>query len=246
MTIAIGEPRYTATISQYLINMTMLSGFIGVSPIDGAYWSLFLEIRFYGLVAIVLLINRIHQAEIFIVIWLIASFALSIWSISKLHYLLIVDYSAYFIAGATYFLIWSQGLSISRIIVIVSSWLLAMFLSISRLKYFESHYNVFMNNYIVGSIITAFFVVMLLISLQRTGFIGRSRWQIAGVLTYPLYLLHQNIGYMIFNLAYPMINSHILFWGTIVIALLSAYSVHLLIEKPFSPFMKAALKVLIK
>lgn len=241
VTLAIGEPRYSASIGQYLANMTMLSGFVGVPSIDGAYWSLFVEIRFYALVAIILILGRIHQAQIFILLWLVSSVILEIYPVGKLRYLLITDYSAFFIAGATYFLIWSKGPSLTRVAVVTISWCLAILQSINKLQGFEKHYSTSMNAYITAGIITLFFTVMMLVSLRRTGIIGRTRWLLAGSLTYPLYLLHQNIGFMVFNIAYPSVNAHILFWGTIVAALVSAYIVHYFIERRLSSPMKAAL-----
>ena len=244
VTLSIGEPRYYASIGQYIGNMTMLSNFFGIESIDGAYWSLFVEIRFYVLIAIVLVIGRMHQAQIFILVWLISSVALEIHPVGKLRALLITNFSAFFIAGAVYFLIWSKGPSLIRIAIITVSWWLALFQSINGLENFEKHYNTSMNSYIVAVIITIFFAVMMLVSLRRTGFIGRNRWMLVGSLTYPLYLLHQNIGFMIFNIAYPEINMHILFWGTIVVALVSAYSVHYFIERRLSSPMKATLNTL--
>lgn len=245
VTIAIGGPHYSATISQYFINMTMLNGFIDVPSIDGSYWSLFVEMRFYALVVAVLIIGRIHQAQLFIILWLVASVALEILPIGRLRYLLIVDYSTFFIAGAACFLIWSQGLSLTRVAIIALSWCLAIFQSISALPDFEKHYNTSMSGYIVAGIITAFFCVMLLVSLRRTGIFGRNRWLLAGVLTYPLYLLHQNIGFMVFNIAYPAVNPHLLFWGAITVVLGMAFAVHVFVEKRFSSPMKNAITNLI-
>jgi len=244
VTIAIGEPRYSASVGQYLVNMTMLSGFVGVPSIDDVYWSLFVELKFYALVAIVLLIGRIQQAQTFIVLWLVASIALELHPIGKLRYLLLTDYSAFFIAGAAYFLIWSKGVSLTKTAIVTVSWGLAVFQSIKGLKDFETHYNTSMSSYVVAGIVTAFFAVMTLVSLRRTGWVGRRRWLLAGVLTYPLYLLHHNIGFMIFNRAYPRVNAHLLFWGTIIVALLSAYIVHIGVERPFSSLMKDALEKL--
>ncbi len=244
VTLAIGEPRYSASVDQYIVNMTMLSGFVGVPSIDGAYWSLFVEIRFYGLVAIILMIGRIRHAQIFMLIWLAFSIALEIYPVGKLSYLLITDYSVFFIAGATYFFIWLKGLSLTRVAVVTISWWLAMLQSINRLQRFEKHYNTSMNIYIVAGIITTFFAVMMLVSLRRTGIIGRTRWLLAGSLTYPLYLLHENIGFMIFNIAYPAVNTQLLFFGTMGCVLLSAYVVHYFIERRFSSPMKVFLNML--
>lgn len=241
VTIGIGEPRYSASISQYLINMTMLSDFLGVPSIDGAYWSLFVEIKFYALVAIILIMGRIHQAQLFIILWLIASVILEFLPIGKLRYILIADYSAFFISGAAFYLIWSQGLNLTRFVIIALSWCLAIFQSTKGLQNFEKQYNTIMDGYVVAGIITTFYLVMLLVSLRQTGMLGQKRWLLAGVLTYPLYLLHQNIGFMIFNLAYPAVNPHLLLWGTVILTLGMAFAVHVLIEKRFSLQMKNAI-----
>jgi peptidoglycan/LPS O-acetylase OafA/YrhL len=232
--LIIGAPRFTASIKQYLINMTMLSEFVRVPSIDGAYWSLFVEMRFYALVAMVLVIGKINKAQLFLMLWLIASIILEFVPIGKLRYLLLVDWSAYFIAGSTFFLIWSQGISVPRIVMVALCWGDALFNAINRLGKFESHYNTNMNRYAVAGIITSFFFVMLMISIRRTGSWGRSRWLLAGALTYPLYLLHQNIGFMIFNFAYPKVNPYMLFWGTIFVILCTAYIVHVFFEKKLS------------
>jgi len=238
---AIGGSRYSASVSQYLINMTMMSGFIGVPPIDGAYWSLFVEMRFYALVGVVLFFGRIHQAQLFLILWLIASVILEILHIAILRYLLIVDYSPYFISGATYFLVWSKGISLTRVGMIIMSWCLALFHSLRAVPTHIKLYNTNMSSYVVAGIVTTFFFLMLLISLRRTGFFGRNRWQLVGVLTYPLYLLHENIGFMIFNIAYPTINSHLLLWGTIIILLGAAYAVHIFVERKHALPMKNAI-----
>lgn len=245
VTLAIGEPRYSATFDQYVANMTMLNGFVGIPSIDEVYWSLFVEIRFYALVAIVLLTGRIHRAQTFILLWLISTIALEIYPVNKLRYLLITDYSSFFIAGAAYFLIWSKGSSLTRIAIVTVSWWLAMFQSINRSKGLETYFNTSMNTYVVAGVITIFFAVMMLISLRRTGIFSHTRWLLAGVLTYPLYLLHQNIGFMIFNIAYPAVNAHILFWCTIIAVLVSAYAVHYFIEIPFSSPLKVSLNMFI-
>lgn len=253
MIVAIGEPHFSASIGQYLVNMTMLSGFVGVPPIDGVYWTQFLEMRFYALVAVVILIRKVHQAQPLLILWLIASVAIEVAlgimpdttgiakSVDVLRILLIVDHSAFFIAGAAFFLVWSKGLSLTRVVIIVASWGLALYQAIDALPGVREYYNTNMNSYVVGAIVTALFLVMFLVSVRRTGFIARRQWVIAGALTYPLYLLHENIGFMIFNHAYPTVNPHVLLWGAVILMLGAAYAVHVLVEKRLSSPLKTAL-----
>ena len=220
----------------------MLSGFVGVPSLDQAYWSLFVEMKFYALVAAVLIIGRIHQVQLFLIVWLFASIAHEILPVSnKLRAILVVDYSAYFIAGATFFLIWSQGMCLTRMGMIIVSWCLALYQSADKLIAFEKNFSTEMNGYIVAGIISTFFFVMLLISLKRTSFLGCNRWRLAGVITYPLYLVHQNIGFMIFNVSHPVINLHVIFWGTVLFIIGVAYCVHIFIEQKFSLPMKNAI-----
>ena len=241
VTIAIGAPRFSATISQYLVNMTLLSDFVGVRSIDGAYWSLFVEIQFYALVAGILIIGRIHQAQLFLIVWLFASVALEIVKIGPLRTLFLVDYSAFFIAGATCFLIRSQGVSRTRVGLFALCWPWALFGALRGLPEFEKNYNMEISGVIVACMITVFFLAMLVISVKRTDYRGSRRFRVVGALTYPLYLLHENIGFMIFNIAYPIINPHILLWGTIILILGIAHLVNVFVEQRFSLPMKHAL-----
>lgn len=59
----IGGERLPATLPQYLVNMTMLNGCAGVRSIDSAYWSVFVELRFYVLVTMVLLLGQIQRIQ---------------------------------------------------------------------------------------------------------------------------------------------------------------------------------------
>jgi peptidoglycan/LPS O-acetylase OafA/YrhL len=133
LTLAMGGSRFRASLSQYPVNMSMLSEFVDVPSLDGAYWSLFVEMRFYALVGIVLLIGRIHQVPAVLFFWLVASAVLEARPSYLLSYIFITDYSAYFIAGATCFLIWSRGMSAAKMGMIALSWALVLLQAINGL-----------------------------------------------------------------------------------------------------------------
>ena len=236
-----GAPRFSATWPQYLMNMTLLSEFFDVKSIEGVYWSLFVEIRFYVLVALVLVIGKIRHAQWFLVCWLAASIALEIAPHWRLNYLFVVDYSAFFIAGATFYLVWSKGLDIAKAGILLASWGLAVYESLGRLPRFEQQFHGDLGAVVVAAIVTAFFAVMWLVSLRSTGFFGRKNWLAVGAVTYPLYLLHENIGFIIFNNAYPAINAHVLLWGTVALMIALSYGVHVWVERQYSPILKDAL-----
>jgi peptidoglycan/LPS O-acetylase OafA/YrhL len=219
----------------------MLSEFFNVEPIDWAYWSLFVEIKFYVLIAIILFAGKISWTQHILIAWLAASIYLEfIYRNGHLYYWLNVNYAAYFIAGAACFLIYTKGLSWSRVVIIAIAWGLAVAQLGSDIMYREKHFKTPVNDLLIAGIITAFFLIMLLISMRKTGIMGRIRWSGIGMLTYPLYLLHQNVGFMIFNAAHPAVDTHVLFWGVILLMIAMAYIISRL-EAGISPLLGKAL-----
>lgn len=238
---ALNQPAFVATWRQYFINMFMVSEFVGVQDIDGSYWSLFVEMRFYFLIALILAFSWMKRAELLLVLWLLFSIAAQVLPTGPLYRLLIVEYSAYFIAGATCYLILSRGVSLLRLATYVASGGLAIYTSIRALPALEQHYSTTMSRPIVAGCIALFFVTMFLISVRKTGMVGRTQWRTVGALTYPLYLLHANIGFLLFNVGYPAINSHLLLWTTVALMIVTAYLVNHFVEVPLSPPLKRAL-----
>ena len=239
--------RNQPTVVQYLSNLTMLSGFSLMqkiapgSHIDGSYWSLVVEMRFYALVAVVLLLRQIHRAEVFLATWFAAVALFELTGMDHLRDVLIVDYAAYFIAGAMMYQVWSHGLSWLRAGVILGCWVLSLYESWIALPKFEANNDVVMDRGIVLSLVTAFFVLMFLVATKRTGWIGRRNWIVLGALTYPLYLVHQSIGYVIFNHLYPAVDAHLLLWGTVAVMIAVARVVNVHVEQPFAGPLKRRL-----
>src|SRR5678809_433623 len=96
---------------EYLLNMTMLGGFLGVRPVDSVYWSLFVEIQFYFVVFLMLLFRQMHRVKALLGIWLCLYTASTIHPVPVVSFLLIPHWAPYFIAGAMFFLISREGLS---------------------------------------------------------------------------------------------------------------------------------------
>jgi peptidoglycan/LPS O-acetylase OafA/YrhL len=243
ITFGKGQP----TLPQYFSNMTMLSNFklmqmlVPKPHIDGAYWSLMVEIRFYILVAVVLMLRQIHRAELFLTAWLVTVILFELTGMDRLDDILIVEYAAYFIGGAMAYQIWAHGVSSLRLGVIGVSWIVALYENWLSLPKFEAATHTSMDRGIIFSLVTVFFLLMLLIATKKTGWIGRVNWMKFGALTYPLYLVHQAIGYVIFNNLYPGWNPHVLLWGTVAFMLVIAYVITTYFERPIGDALKKQL-----
>lgn len=245
-TLAIGQPRFSADLYQYLINMAFLSEMLNVEPIDGVYWSLFVEIKFYLMISVLLSVKKIDKIEPFLVAWLLVSATAEILVLEKLRSLLITDYAAYFIAGATFYLAWVKGFNKTRVLLLLGALALACFTAMVWAESIETKYSTEYNPLIICGLIGLFFILFYLITTNRTPAISRRNWTVLGALTYPLYLLHQMIGFMIFNIAYPAVNAHLLFWGAIILMIAASWFINKKIETPIARFIKRYLSISFK
>ncbi|MCA7893165.1 acyltransferase family protein [Burkholderia cepacia] len=245
VTLAIGGDRFVATWPQYLVNMVTLGGGFGADPIDGAYWSLGAELRFYRLVGILLIIGHIHRAERWLFAWLAATVLVELFPFIKLKGFLVTDYAGFFIAGAACFLIRERGLSRSRITLVCAAWMLSLYHEFKLLPYFGENFGQALNPAVVAAVMTLFFVVMLALALRRTSILASPRWVWFGAVSYPLYLIHQNVGYMVFNAAGSAVDQVVMFWAVIAMAIGAALLVHIVIEKPVAgPLKRSLLRLL--
>ena len=104
-----GEPRYFVTLKQLLFNLTMFQDYVGVDSIDGVYWSLVIEMRFYIMIALFLIVNKFKKINInsFIYVWLLFSIFIvflnqEIFLVRVIKYIFILEWSCYFIAGMVF------------------------------------------------------------------------------------------------------------------------------------------------
>lgn len=237
-----GAAIYKITFIEYIINMTMLGGFVGVKPVDGVYWSLLVEIRFYVLIGVVIVLGQMKKIEWLMFLWLVISIIIELkYSSSILRQILITKYTAYFVAGAVFFKIWQDKLSVSRVLVIVLCYIFALFLSVKFSLKQVDKYNVDFNVFIIIGIMSLFFFLMFLTSIKKFGSFNKVNWVFLGSLTYPLYLIHQNIGYIIFNNLSDYINIHILFWGVIMIMLVVSWLIYKEVEQKYAKKLKVYL-----
>lgn len=54
---------------------------------------------------------------------------------------------------------------------------------------------------------------------------------VLGIITYPLYLLHQNVGFMVFNALYPAVNPHFVTMGTMALMIAMSLFIHVVFER---------------
>lgn len=241
-TLVGGGDVFTATFRQYLWNLTMLSGFMGKPALDGSYWSLFVELQFYAGVAVLLVAGVSHRAQTVLWLWLCATLLGHMGLDSSASRWRIAEYAPLFIGGAACFLVRRDGLSTTRASLLATSCLGSVVGAIDRIVDFEARYDTRLDPWVVGTIIVLMFVAMSAIGVSRKGIVSWSGSIVLGGLTYPLYLLHQNIGYMVFNSAGDSVDHTTLLISTILGLSLLSHFIRVEFESRMIPRFNASVR----
>lgn len=240
-----GGALFQVDLVQYILNLSMISGFIGVEMVDGVYWTLLVELKFYALIFVLLIFGQIHRVEWFLAFWLLLTAASLVFALPKLvTFLFLTDWSAFFIAGALFYLIRQQGLNVFRGVMLWLSFMVAIFENLRQLSYLEQMYNSYFSPLVTSLLILSFYVIFLLIALGKTQYFSSAKLVKLGVLTYPLYLIHQNIGFIIFHEIGDSVNRYVLLGALVLVMMLAAWLIHKFIELPLGRWMNVGLNQL--
>lgn len=227
------SPFLAAAWKQYAVNMTMLQEFLGLVSIDSAYWSLTVEITFYFLVSLLIGYRLMHRLDLFIALWLLFA-ALPDWfrANTSFNTLFIGSYAPYFAAGMLFFLLQHEAKRTwYRYGLLLLAYLLAIRSVLGELVAKTQYYHVDFSALVAVGLVTLFFLLFLLIAFRVVS-LHKHGWLVwAGALTYPLYLLHSDIAFVVFHRLYGRVSGEVLIVAMIGVMLLAAYLIHLLVEQ---------------
>ncbi|WP_258831441.1 acyltransferase family protein [Peribacillus frigoritolerans] len=219
------------SIPEALVNLTMLQGMIpGVIPhVDGVYWSLTVELIFYVIMGLLFVFGFIKKIEIPLVIWLGISFLIKGISmnyesiiLTAINFYGIMDYCNLFIAGIMFFKLRSSNLK--RYHLIIFACLI---------------YDFVFNGSISGTAVLVFFMVFYALIYGKLKFLNFKPLIYLGTISYSLYLVHQNIGYMILNkLGDYGFTNEIFIIIPIFVSIVIASLITFYVEKPLQLILK--------
>ena len=225
-----------------LQNLTMTEGFTKVAYVDPSYWTLTIEVTFYALFGLTVAWRGLTywRVIIFCVAWLTTSLV-TIWiHVTILNMVVQPLYAPFFCGGMVMYLIYRFK---------PDPWLWAVLsasyaISIYRLddRTYAQHRNGWFMNYAVSSaIVTVFFLVLLSVALGKLDWV-RGRWLVtAGALTYPVYLIHQQIGETLLRSLLDYIPRWPLLVLMFAFVLALAWTIHRFVERPVAKALKKVL-----
>lgn len=176
-------PRFERSLSDLLANFTMIPGILGYKSIDGVYWSLQVELIFYGIMFLVLLLKQIKNIVLILYMWFAIGWLDFLFQIRFLNVFFITEHCNLFIAGIAFYKIWKdeiRGFSKYHILILIS-------LMYGFAKNVES-----------GLVTFTFFCLFFMLIYGKISFLSSLRMSklalFLGKISYALYLIHQFIG----------------------------------------------------
>lgn len=223
----------TTDLGQWLANLTMLAPMFGQPFMDGAYWSIVIELIFYGWVMIGLFTGALpRHTDLAVAIWLALICLNNLLLGSRpMELLLLTEYGAYFALGAMVWRLTDEGLGTVRLTLAAIALMMTFHSAemqrldiLLRLGEAGSAAQVALGNLAI--------VALFLGSVVFGRFVSPKPWVLAlGGISYPLYLLHQNAGYIMINVTSPSIGK----WAALALATLLSLGVSWWIYKFIEP-----------
>lgn len=223
---ALGPDDRTVPLMTAIMNFTLLHSYLDHAHVDGAYWSLVIEMTFYVWMAILFYtLKNWQQLRMVLFSWVIVSYVavINLESLSPTLFfitndLLFTSYAPLFISGILLYHWYKSGsLTASEV------FFLALSMSHALIAY-PAPFNIF---------VLACYGIFVLAICGYLNFIVNRATLWLGSLSYSLYLVHQNIGYGIIDHSYAVGLSGLT--GVAIalsISLILATAIHYYVEKP--------------
>lgn len=229
-------PGRETSLSQAVINMSMLQDWFGIKEVDGAYWTLAIELSFYLLMFLLFVTKKLKHIESFSLAWLI----LMVYN-NKLLWLThlhipnwirithLLNYGNLFIAGIFFYNLKTKG----------NTWYRHAGLALCLIVQYIIRFNM-----VEPLVIASFFFIFYLFVLEKMAWIINRPMIFLGSISYSLYLIHQYIGYVIIRYLYSIhANALLRFIVPTICSLLIATVISYAVEKPAMFYIRQRYKI---
>lgn len=219
---------------QVAVNATLLQSTVGVSPVDGVYWTLWAELRFYLLVvALVALGPTRRRVLVSATLWPLVAVAAERWHVEPLATLLIGQYAPFFAAGVALYLVWREGHAWAPWALVagnaaLGAWAVApgRAATLDRLTAFHA------SQAVLALVAVGCVAAVALVTLTPVRHWDWRGLTAVGALTYPLYLVHQFWGRWVIAAVGGHVPRYLALALAAGLCVLIALAVHRWVEKP--------------
>ncbi|MGW1374647.1 acyltransferase family protein [Streptomyces sp. NPDC002446] len=227
-----------------ITNLTMLQGGDNTPDVDPVYWTLFVELKFYLIMAVVMLFGVTYRNCLILCgVWTAAAALAPALQTPLLTAFAMPQYAPFFIAGIAFHLMRRHRPNAILWAIVILQLLLAQrsigYRLASSLGKAAADA---LPTWPARCVIVAAFALIGAIAL---GACDRIQWKwltTAGALTYPLYLIHMTIGMTLIHQYRDVIPAPALVASVTVLMLALAWCIHRLVERPLGKWLRTALR----
>ncbi|MEV4437691.1 acyltransferase [Streptomyces sp. NPDC049577] len=225
------------------VNLTMLQDPLGVQPVDGVYWTLWIEMRFYLLFALVVWKGLTYRRAVaFCVLWSFGAVIARATDNRTLDQILMPHDCWFFIAGIAFYLMHRFRPNAVLWLITGGCLLVAEHDVLESQKGAEGHMGHHVPQWPTIVLLALFFLAVMAIALGRAHRVNWRWLSTAGVLTYPLYLMHERIGWVVIKHLGGDMPRYVLLPALVAGMLVLAWLVHRCVERPLARRLRRALQ----
>jgi peptidoglycan/LPS O-acetylase OafA/YrhL len=222
--VLLGGANFEVSFAQWLANLFVAAPAFGQSYVDTSYWSLVIEIVFYAWVAAFLALGLFpRRIDAIILIWLGITYANELTIDAPIfEKLFMADDSGFFAVGLLIYEYYRGRRDLKLYGIFALSVGTSVFQAIHKLEHLGVHTGGSFDARVVAAIcLISIAVIFLATRIRKLPLPARLVLAVGGI-TYPLYLLHMQMGYTILIAAAPVRNVEL--WtaaivsGTVVLA----------------------------
>ena len=241
--LLIGAPETRVSLTQWVANLGILSPALKQPFMDGVYWSIVYELVFYVWISVAIATGLFpRRLPIIVAAWLlIALVNESVVGSGVLRRLFVTDDAGFFAAGVMLYVLYTGRRSIWNWALLAAATAVAAVQADWSTDWSRQHFGVPYSHVAVMAVaVGVVAVVGGAILLRRTPVPAKLALAIGG-LTYPLYLIHQMVGYAIFNRLQGTLPAPILLVGVAATMLAAAWMIYRFAERPGQRLVKTLL-----
>ena len=240
----LGDWRFMVSARDALVNVTMVAPWFGAAYIDPVFWSLAIELQFYLLVALAVAMLGFERLPKALLGWLVIGAGTSVLATATAARPVYLGgtYYMYFCFGAACFFL--QHVERSRAVwtLVLLSIPLMFAHSLYKASVVAEIYHVPMSAPVVAGVLVAsgtavYFSNALSQRLKATALVA-----FIGGLTYPLYLLHENMGYAVMNTLFSAESRWLGLAVTVLLCLAASAAIYVWFDLPVRRALRRALR----
>lgn len=236
------NPGRNPGLAQVAVNLTMFQSAFGFSHVDGVYWTLWVEMKFYLLMAVFLLFGvTARRALVVATLWPLVAWGFYLAEVPYVWDWLIYRHAPFFAGGMVLFLIHRHGHTLSRWLVLAMNIGLGVLHGVPGLSRQVAERTPHeLDPVILGILTVGCFAAVAVLSLTRLKHLGWKWLTVIGGLTYPLYLTHQYWGWWIISMLSDHVPAGVSVLAATAFSMVLAWLLYRFVEKPFGPRLRNA------